>query len=162
MKQKADFEKLKELVKDIHIAMLSSIKDNQVHSRPMATSEVDADGTIWFFTKDDSAKVTEIEQNASVTLSYANPQSNTYVAVIGKTAVSHDKEKIKELWNPMLKAWFPNGPEDPEIGLLKFTPETAEYWDSKAGRMVALFNIAKAALNGQTYDQGEHGKLNLN
>lgn len=162
MKEIEEFKKLKGLIQNINIAMLSSIKDGHIHSRPMATSEIEPDGTIWFFTKDDSEKIAEIEKNHSVTLNYTNPGDNTYVTIIGKVFLTDDRNKIKELWNPLLKAWFPKGPEDQEIGLLKFTPESVEYWDGSSSKMVNLFNIAKAAITGKPYDKGEHGSFSLN
>ncbi|MFC5122636.1 pyridoxamine 5'-phosphate oxidase family protein [Pseudoclavibacter helvolus] len=35
-----------------------------------------------------------------------------------------------ELWNPAAEAWFPDGPEDPNVGVLKFTASGGEYWDT--------------------------------
>lgn len=161
MTQNEDSLKLKELVKGIHIAMFSTIIDGEIHSRPMATSEIDEDGTIYFFTKTNSEKVDEIKKDSTANVIYADPEKNTYVTVIGKTELSVDKAKIHELWSPMLKAWFPNGPEDPEVGLLKFTPAEAEYWDNSSSKMVNLFRMAKAAVTGTQPDMGDHGKLAL-
>lgn len=156
-----NLNKLKTLIKNISIAMLSSIKDGHIHSRPMATSEIDKDGTIWFFTKDNSGKIEEIEKNNSVTLNYTNMATNTYVTIIGKVELAGDKNKIEELWNPLLKAWFPKGAGDPEIGLLKFTPLNVEYWDGSSSKMVVLVNMIKSAITGKGYDTGGHDSFTL-
>ncbi len=161
MEENDDLQKLSTLIKGIHIAMLSTIRDEKIHSRPMATSELGEDGSLWFFTRSHSEKVEEVEKNATACLTYADSHSNTYVAVVGKTELSQDRNKIHELWNPFVKAWFPNGPDDPEVSLLKFIPESAEYWDSSSNKMVVLFNMAKAALTGERYKEGEHGKFTL-
>ncbi len=161
MEESENLNKLRALIKNISIAMLSSIKDGHIHSRPMATSEIDQEGIIWFFTKDNSGKIDEIEKNNSVTLNYTNISTNTYVTIIGKVELTEDKGKIEELWNPLLKAWFPKGSKDPEIGLLKFTPQNVEYWDGSSSKMVVLVNTIKAALTGKGYDAGEHDSFTL-
>ena len=52
--------------------------------------------------------------------------------------VSEDKEKIKELWEPLLKTWFTEGIDDPRISVIKVDPTEAYYWDNKHGNAVAF------------------------
>jgi general stress protein 26 len=147
--QSNEFELLKDKIKDIRYAMLSTIEeDGDIHMRPMATHDIDADGTLWFFTHDDSNKVREIRQNARVGIGYENHPSDTYVTIAGTAEVVKDKTKIDELWSDLLKAWFPEGKDDPHIALLKVKPHQAEYWDRPGGKMVTLFEMVKAKFTG--------------
>lgn len=116
---------------------------------------------IWFFTKDDTPKVDELQNNTQVNLSYADPDDSLYVSVSGRASVIKDKAKAAELWNPALKAWFPQGLEDPHLVLIKVEADMAEYWDSPSNRMVQLFGMVKAAITGEEYRQGENKKINL-
>jgi hypothetical protein len=77
--------------------------------------------------------------------------------------VVRDKAKAKELWNPLLKAWFPQGLDEPDLVLLNVKVEKAEYWDSPSGKMVQLAGLAKALATGHRYhaDPGEHDKVEL-
>ena len=68
---------------------------------------------------------------------------------------------MKELWSSILKAWFPLGLNDPDIILIKVTPNEVNYWDSSSSTMVVLFNMLKAIATGKEYEEGEHGKINL-
>ncbi len=155
-------EKLKGKLKDIKIAMLTTEEpDGDLRSRPMSTSEMDEDGCLWFFTNEFSPKVNEINQEHKVNLSYANPDDNTYVSVSGQAVLSTDKSKIKELWNPILKAWFPEGLDDPKLALLKITPRQAEYWDSTSSKVIQFYNIAKAIVTGERHNSGENKKVNF-
>jgi len=155
-----ELDVLKDKIKDIQFAMLTTLEpDNEFHTRPMATHEMDADGTLWFFTYDDSAKVYEVERDKKVGLSYADPGSETYVAASGTAEVVRDQNKINELWSDFLKAWFPNGKEDPRIALLKVTLSHAEYWDRPGGKMVKLFQVAKAYVTGEPDQGGRNEKL---
>lgn len=155
-----EFDDLKEKIKDIKIAMLTTQEeDGDFHSRPMATQDIDPDGTMWFLTYDSSNKVEEIRQNNRVSLTFSDTGADTYVSTSGMAEVSADRNKIDALWNDGLKAWFPNGKEDPNIRLLKVTIHRGEYWDRPGGKMMTLFEMAKAAVTGQPDRTGRDVKL---
>ncbi len=155
-------EKLNGLIKDIDFAMLTTVDtDGVLRSRPMSTQEAEFDGTLWFFTSDKTHKVEEIERDNRVNASYAEPKDNVYVSVSGTAAIVKDKAKMEELWNPILKAWFPKGLDDPNICLLKVDVEQAEYWDSPSSTLVQIVGFVKALVTGQRADGGENKKINL-
>ncbi len=151
--------KLKELVEEVNIAMLCTYHQDHIHSRPMATSQMDDEGNIWFFTDEFSEKSNQIKDNPKVCLCYSDPSKNTYLSVRGSAELVHDPVKMQELYSPVIKAWFPKGLDDPKLTLLKVKPEKAEYWDSN--KMVTFFNIIKAVVTGEKYDEGEHGEIRL-
>ena len=157
-------KKLAELIKDIKMAMLTTVDDDgSLRSRPMASQKIEFDGNLWFFTRASSAKVDEIDKHVEVNVSYADPGSNTYVSVSGKAQTLRDEAKAKELWNPMLKAWFPQGLEDPDLALLRVHVEKAEYWDSPSSTLVQIAGFVKAVATGHAYQpgRGEHEKVLL-
>ncbi|MBA4186303.1 MAG: pyridoxamine 5'-phosphate oxidase family protein, partial [Acidobacteria bacterium] len=125
-KRQESIKKVNDLIKDVQVAMLTTIDWGVLRSRPMQTQEAEFDGDLWFFTSTDTHKTDEIEKDRRVNVSYAAPDSNTYVSVSGTAALVNDKEKIEELWNPILKAWFPKGLDDPTLILLKVSVEQAE------------------------------------
>ncbi len=155
-------EKLRELVRDIRFAMLTTVDESGfLRSRPMATQEMADDGTLWFFTGVDSPKVSEA-QDYPVNVALTEPKDNTYVSISGTAALVTDSAKIHELWKPQLTAWFPNGVDDPNVALLRITPTAAEYWDAPNNAIVHLFGLAKALITRQpASDVGEHEKISL-
>ncbi|MBN9392227.1 MAG: pyridoxamine 5'-phosphate oxidase family protein [Chloroflexi bacterium] len=154
--------KLRELIKDIKIAMLTTSEtDGTLRSRPMGTQQTEFDGDLWFFTAKSSGKITEIQHDQHVNVSYAAPDDNRYVSVSGRAELIDDKAKAKELWNPFIKAWFPKGLDDPDLVLLRVRVEAAEYWDAPSSTMVNLVGFAKAVLTGKRPDIGENEKLSL-
>jgi general stress protein 26 len=145
--------KLQELIKDIKIAMLTTVnEDGQLRSRPMATQEVNLDDALWFLTDTNAAKVSEVSQQQQVNLVYMDEKSQKYVSISGSAQTFRDQHKVQELWNPLLKAWFPKGPEDPLIAVMKVKPEFAEYWDAPSGTIVQLFGMVKAVVSGISYE----------
>lgn len=155
-------QKLGELITDIDFCMFTTaLPDGSLRSRPMSTQKTEFDGTLWFFTQLDSAKVHEVEDDQHVNLAYADPNGQTYVSVSGRARLSRDRAKIDELWSPVYKAWFPEGKDDPQVALLQVDVEDAEYWDSPSGAVVHLIGFAKAVATGQEYRPGENEKVSL-
>ncbi len=159
---KENLEKLIDLIKDIKVAMMTTMDDDDsLRSRPMRAMEVKPDGVIWFFTGYESHKTHEIQHDAHVNLSYSKPSDELYVSISGKAQVLRDQQKIDELWNPAMKTWFPQGKEDPNVGLIKVTIDKAEYWDVPNSAVIHLYGMVKAALTGKSPDAGENKKINL-
>lgn len=152
-----DLERLATLIKDIKFTMLSTVcEDGTIHSRPMVTQKIEVksfDGTLWFFSKKNSIKNHDIENDQHVNLAYANTDKQHYASVQGRAFTSTDKNKMRELWNPALKAWFPEGIDDPEISLIGVNVESAELWDSPPGKVVQLVGFMKSTLTGRPLDQ---------
>lgn len=156
-------EKLGDLINDVRIAMMTTVdeKTGTLRSRPMATQTTDFDGTLWFFTSDDSAKVDEIQDEHQVALSYAEPDDTRYVSVSGTARLSHDEDTMEELWHPMLKAWFPDGLDDPHIALLRVEVKQAEYWDPSSSTLVQITGFVKALATGERYEPDAHEKMDV-
>ncbi len=154
-------EALWDKIKDVRIAMMTTDEgDGVLRSRPMYTQQPEFDGDIWFFTRDDSAKTDEVAKDKQVNLSYASEKKDLYVSVSGTAQVVHDRAKAEELWSPPLKAWFPDGLDDPHLALLRVRATQAEYWDAPNG-VAQLLEITRAIVQGETAQPGENKKLEL-
>jgi general stress protein 26 len=162
-KREDDLKKVQELINGINIAMLTTRdSEGNFRSRPMATQEVEFDGDLWFFTGRDTDKVEEIAEEPLVGLSYAAPDKNRYVSVSGTAEVNEDRDKMKELWSPALKAWFPDGLEDPTLILIRVEVHKVEYWEYPANKVAELIGFVKAIATGQPADDmGENKTLDL-
>ncbi len=162
MKSHEDVKKLSQLIKGIRVAMLTTVcADGSLRSRPMVTQDAEFDGSLWFFTRADTPKVEEVRQREQVNLAYAVPEDQRYVSVSGTAHLVRDPQKVKELWSPVLKAWFPQGPDDPQLALLRVDVERAEYWDAPSSMTVHLVGFVKALATGQPYRPGENKKVDL-
>jgi general stress protein 26 len=151
--------KMKELVDSIHTCMFITNANNQNHVRPMATIRVDKNGDLWFFSESHSEKVSDIKLNNAVQLLYSHPGKDAYLDIRGFASIENNREKIKELWSPIVKAWFPAGVDDPEICLVKVDPENVYYWDSGNNKMIFLLKTVAAAISGKKMSEGEEGVL---
>lgn len=155
-------KKFKKLVEEIRTCMfITNSTSEQEHTRPMATIEAENNGTLWFYTDIRSIKVEEVSTDRKVHLTFAHPGKDSYLDVWGTASVVTDKQQIKDKWNPMVKAWFPDGVDDPNLALLKVQPGESYYWDSETGKMVKFLKMAASAVTGKRLAEGAEGTLNL-
>lgn len=161
--QSDDLERLREIVKDIDFCMLTTIdEDGHLHSRPMSVNgEIDPNGDLWFFTRASSHKAAEIGNAPKVNASFADTDKNRYVSMSGNAELVRDRETIKQLWKPQLKAWFPEGADEPDLALLRVRVEKAEYWDSPSSTIAQAFSFVSALVTGKEADFGDNKKLDL-
>ena len=150
------------MVKGIHICMMNTAaKDGSIDSRPMALQDKPFDGTLWFLTRGSSEKVDEVQTDRNVTLTFADPSNQKYITLKGRASVSSDRAKVHELWNNMYKAWFPNGPEDPEISVLRVDVSDGDYWEASSSKVVFYAKYALASVTGGQVSVGESGHLTV-
>ena len=123
--------------------------------------DVEFDGNVWFFTYANSHKVHEIETRPQVNVSFSSPKDQTYVSLAGRAELVRDKAKIKELWTPALKAWFPDGVDTPDIALLKISAEKAEYWDSPSSPVAHVVGLVKSLVTGSPDSVGDNKKIDV-
>ena len=159
---KEGIDKIGELVKGIRIAMMSTIDvDGKIRSCPMATQDVPFDGTLWFLTRNSSDKVSNLQQHSGITLDYSDPNDSKYITLRGKATLSQDKAKIKQLWNFMYKAWFPEGENDPDIAVLRVDVTEGEYWEANSSKLVMGIRYVAAAVTGGNVSVGETGHVKV-
>jgi len=156
-----EMQKISDKIKDIKTAMLvTAEEDGSLHSRPMQTLQIEGTDLL-FLTGYGSNKTQEIKNDSHVNVSFANESDKVYVSVSGKATISKDPKKIDELWNPVFKAWFPEGKDDPNVAILRVAVNSAEYWDSSGSAVVHAIGFVKATLTGEQYKPGDHDKIQV-
>lgn len=152
-----DADRAWELMKKIGFAMLVTRDGDKLRARPMSAFVERTDNAVYFLTDARRHKDEEIARNPSINLSFADPSSQKYVSITGSAVVSNDRAKIKELFSTPAKAWWDSA-EDPNIRVLKITPEDAEFWDSP-GSVISYVKMAAAAVTGTRPDLGDNRKV---
>lgn len=162
METEDDLKKLHTLITGIRVAMLTTVGNNgKLSSRPMTTLQVDDTRDLWFFTRSDSEAAAEVAQTMHVNVAYADPGDNRYVSVSGIAQLVRDRAKIRELWNPMYTIFFPEGPDDPKLALMRVTAHDAEVWTGPTNWLGKALRFAAAKLKGDPSPLGENAKLTL-
>lgn len=156
-----EIKKIGEFLKKIDYAMLTTADETGgFQSRPMQTQQSEFNGgEIYFFTYDDSNKVKHLKANPQVNLAYAAPDRQDYLSIKGTARISQDKGKMAEVWNPVMKAWFPQGLDTPGIALIIVTAQSAEYWDAPSSVVAHAVGFIKGALTGHASPAGDNATV---
>ncbi len=161
----SDIRKLAELIKDVRVAFLiTKGPEGQHHGRPMYTLGIDPEtfyGDLWFFTDRESIKVHEVQADPRVMLTLAHEGKNRYILLHAEAYAEHDPARAEKLWNIHAKAWWPEGPQDPSLALLRVAVRSAEYWDGPSNTSY-MISLAKAVISGERIEaKGDHGSVRM-
>ena len=156
--------KVRELLPGFQSAMVvTHTRAGEVHARPLAL-QGDLSrfgGVLWFFTDMRSRKIEEAADCAPISVICQNDDKGIYLHLTGSVTVVRDLSKMRELYSPLLKTWFPKGLDDPFLTLIKFEAAGGAYWDSPGGLLHGLASFAKSVATGTPGLGGETGDLHL-
>jgi general stress protein 26 len=140
------WRRLVRIVEELEYGMLVTQDAlGSLHGRPMLTSEITSTGEVWFITTADAITAREVLIEPHVNISYSDRRGEYYASISGLAEVIQDLRRVHDLWTPMLLEWFPSGPDDRRLVLIRVRPDRAEYWDRLLGRMVAVTDEERAA-----------------
>lgn len=154
-------QKIWSLIKDIKTGMLTTRHGEELRSRPMVLVQDEYDGTLWFYTDLKSEKVFELESDNDVCVSFADPDNQVYVSLTGVGRTVQDKSLIDKYWGPFVSAWFPEGKDSPNVGMLEIKVEKGEHWNSDSSKMIKSAKTVAAKVKGKQPDLGEHEKFGV-
>ncbi len=144
-------DKVQDLLQSFHTAMLvTHTSTGSLHARPMEIAQAGSGSHVWFFTSTISPKTEEIRQDQDVLLTFQKDHQK-YLSIIGTADLVTDQATLTAFWKESYRVWFPEGLQDPTLGLVHVIPLRAEYWDNSATQGVRyLYEIVKAQLSGTT------------
>jgi len=154
-----DQDRVWQLMEKIGFAMLVTRDGDKLRARPMSAYLERDNNAIFFLTDARRHKDDEIARHPAVNLSFADASAQKYVSLTGAAAVSNDRAKIRELFSTPAKAFWDSA-EDPNIRVLKITPDDAEFWDSP-GTVISYVKMAAAAVSNTRPDIGENRKVTM-
>jgi general stress protein 26 len=135
----------------------------ELHSRPLALQGDPAifGGSLWFFADDRSPKIHELAVDTTVTLFFQNDSDNRYLQLDGRASLSKDKVKMRELYTPILKTWFPEGLDDAHLTLIRFDATRGTYWESPGGVLQFAAAFATSIVTGKPGKSSNSGTLSF-
>lgn len=158
-------EKFREVLGKFDTAILTTITpQDKMHARPMAIADVEGTGDVVFVTDEASGKTKEIEANPQVSVTCQNGWKDT-VVLRGTATVFRNTAKARAIWKKSFQTWFPGGPDDPNLVMIRVHGEEGEYWDNSGVQGIKyMVKAVKAVATGtrpepDTVD--EHGVVNL-
>jgi len=159
MADTTELAKLNELLKKFRFAMVTTrAADGTLTAHPLTVQEHETDGDLWFVVSRHATAAEHVQHDPHVGVSFSS--NDSWLSLAGSAQIVDDDAKLKEEWNAGLEAWFPKGPEDPDIVLLKVSAESGEYWDSPGGRVASVLAFVKHKVTGERLE-GDNEKFDL-
>ncbi len=132
-----------EIAQDARFCLVTSTGgDGSLHARPMTPQQVSDDLEAWFFISRSSDQAADIVARPRVNLSFDG--GSDWLSVAGTATIVDERRLVTEMWHPVVESWFPDGPEHPDVVLLRVDAESAEYWKEPGGRVTSLLSYLKA------------------
>ncbi len=155
--------KIRELLPQFTSAMLITVGDEGLHTRPMGVlgQAGDFHGTLWFITDDRSRKIIDLAASAQAAVAFQNDDAGVYLHLDGRAARSDDRARLAQLYSPVQRTWFPAGLDDPHMTLIRFEVDRGEFWDARARTLGLLVAFAKSVVTGVPGDVGDAGHVKL-
>jgi general stress protein 26 len=161
MSEQDNIDRVWRIIEKVGVCMLTTQFAGGLRARPVeARPDRDA-GLIFFVTDIHSAKEDEIAAAPDVGLVFIDPSDKAYLSITGRACVMRDAAKTKAIWKTTDDAWWPDGPSQPDVCLLRIEPLTAELWDGPASTAVMVIEFVKARLTGTEPNLGENRKVTV-
>jgi general stress protein 26 len=148
-------------IRQIKTCMMVTRQDGALVARPMQCIPRPEQNAIWFFTEQRSEKAREVHDEPGTCLTFADVDGHVFVSVTGQITWVTETDTIKDLWNEGAAAFFPRGPEDPNVILLRFDPSSGEYWDMNVSTVAMAINFLAAKVTGSRPKPGHTGTAEL-
>jgi general stress protein 26 len=155
--------KIRELLRNLPIAVMVTAQHGAIDARPIGVvgDHGAFDGSLWFITDRRSRKVQAISSGATTGLIFQDDKAGTYLYLTGHAEVVEDPGRLRELYTPVQRTWFPEGLEDPHITLVRFDATEARYWDGHASVTRLTLAYVKSLLTGEPGASGNAGIADL-
>lgn len=150
-----------DIIEKIGVGMLTTRFDGGLRARPLEPRPDRGEGVIYFVTDVRGGKDDEIEAAPDVCLVVIDRKDKAYLSISGQASVKRDGVKAAAIWKKTDDVWWPDGPDDPNVRVLRLVPEKAELWDGPSNSAVAAFEFAKARIIGAKPNLGENRKVTV-
>jgi general stress protein 26 len=143
----------------IRVAMATSWSAKGMRSRPL-TAHVDGEfQQIHFIVPSHAEICQQLQANDELHLSFVDIKGQNYISITTTAFVTEDAVLAKRLWNPFAQAWFPNGPDDPDVRIIEAKPKMLEYWAGESSKLMTAWEIGKSLRTKKAPDLGETLKV---
>jgi general stress protein 26 len=149
------------VIESVGICMMTTRFEGGLRARPLEARPDRNEKVIWFLTDRRGLKDDEIEAHSDVCLVFFCPKQKVYLSITGSAFVSQNPSQAEKLWNQEQQVWWPGGPADPNLLIIRFEPALAEMWDGPASSAVAAYEFVKARITGKKPNLGEKKKITV-
>jgi general stress protein 26 len=145
MTEHANLQRVWAIIERVCVCMLATQAPWGLRARPLQARPDRFSGLIWFVTDLRSSKEHEIQSDHEIGLVFIDSTENAYLSITGSANVLRDRAVAASNWRVADSMWW-DGPDDPNVALLRVIPRSAELWDGPSSKAVTVFEFLKSPL----------------
>jgi general stress protein 26 len=150
-----------DIIENAGVGMLATRFEGGLRARPLEPRPDRDEGVIYFVIDVRGAKDDEIEAAPEVAFIIMDHEDKAYLSISARAEVMRDEAKAAAIWKKTDNVWWPEGPSDLNVRVLKLLLERAELWDGPSSSAGAAFEFAKARVTGKKPNLGENRKVTV-
>lgn len=129
MKKSIAFRESLALMDHAPIAMVGSVDESGAPNiKAMLNMEHEGLETAWFSTNTSSKRVAQFRQNPKACVYYVDQVNFKGLMLVGNVEVLQDAESRRRLWRSGFEQYYPNGLDDPDYSVLRFTATWGNFY----------------------------------
>jgi general stress protein 26 len=158
-------------VQTIGTCMMVTSDENGVRAKPMRGIPRPEQNAIWFFAdrashmnerpRDARPRDARSPHDSDACLTFVDTRDNVFVSLSGRISHEPDTAIMHELWDDDTGTYFSDGPTDPRVILLRFEPDSGEYWVAPSSPIVIAIKFLEAKIMGERPNLGVSGRARL-
>jgi general stress protein 26 len=118
--------------------MLTTRFAGGLRARPLDARPDRKAGVIFFVIDVRGLKDDEVKTSPEVCFTVIDADAKAYLSITGHADIVRDAAIAKRIWKSPDQVWWPDGPEDVNVRVLRLDPTMAELWDGPASSAVSL------------------------
>jgi general stress protein 26 len=115
------------------LLMLTNDGYGAVHVPPLSARAIRPE-QLWVFV-DRRAAAWGGAGEREVTLRCQSPDERAWFSVTGEARVVNGEGAAERVWQPGCARWFPGGPSEPDLRLVRVSLTAGEYWETAGARI---------------------------
>jgi general stress protein 26 len=122
-------QKALDLANHAEIAMLGTNGDDGYpHIKAMIKMENEGLKTIWFSTNTSSKRLSQLERDSKTCVYFVDFDEWKGLMLVGDIEILQDKTSRERLWRDGYERYYPQGVDDPDYTVLRFTARWGNYY----------------------------------
>lgn len=109
--------------------LMLALRHGEDHAEPMMVRFLPEYGDrFWIYTN----TANRLAPGGTAVAQFVSPGHDLFASLSGTLRAETDPEKRERTWSRAVEAWYPGGPQDPTLLMMRFDLEAAELWTQDA------------------------------
>lgn len=149
------------VIEETGVGMLTTRFAGGLRARPLEPRVDRGAGVLYFIIDVRGLKDDEIEAVPDVCFTIVDAHAKAYLSITARATVLRDPLLAARFWKKTDDVWWPDGPGDGHVRVIRLDPSRAELWDGPASSEAIRHEFDRARATGGKPNLGESRKVTV-